>query len=208
MRINAFVTFDPLFQELDGILEHPTVADIVEDQSDGLYSFALQNINVISGKVYVPAIEAGQLSTLTNTLFDCTGKDEVNYGLRIINNSLTPTSRLISAFKDNLPSGSRLFLVKNQDMNSVIQHYIDEYNSLTGSIDRKAVAKRRRLYCQPHETLTSQQIEDALYETLNFIDTYFSSIGASSNDDFDQTAYLSGTTTADTALKARVYTAP
>lgn len=207
MRINAFVTFDPIFQELDGILEHPTVADIVEDQSDGLYSFSLQNINVISGKVYTPTIEAGQLSTLTNTLFNTTGKDEVNYGLRIMNNALKPTLRLINAFKDNLPTGSRLFLVKSQNMEVIVQHYVNEYNSLTGSTDRKAVAKRRRLYCEPHETLTEQQISDAIYETLNFVDTYFSSINAATNDDFDSNVYLTGSTTADTTLKARLYTA-
>jgi len=75
MRINAFVTFDPIFQELDTILEHPSVADIIEDQTDSLYSFPLQNINVISGKLYTTSIEAGQLLTITNNLFSLDGKE-------------------------------------------------------------------------------------------------------------------------------------
>jgi hypothetical protein len=208
MRINAFVTFDPIFQELNGVLEHPSVANIIEDQTDSLYSFPLENINVISGKIYAPAIQEGQLVSITNTLFDVTGKDEINYGVRIIGNRLTPNSRIIEAFKDQFPSGSRLFLIKKEDMSGVIQHYVNEYTALTGSTNRKDIAKRRRLYCEPHETLTSQQIEDAMYETLNFVDTYFSSISASINDNFDQTAYLTGTTTQTTTLKARVYTAP
>lgn len=208
MRINAFVTFDPIFQELNSVLEHPSVADIVEDQTNGLYAFPLQNINVISGKLYATSIEAGQLLTLTNTLFNVNGKDEVNYGLRIMSNRLTPTTRLIEAFKTQLPSGSRLYLIKKQDMSAVIQHYIDEYNSLIGSIDRKDIAKLKRLYCEPTELLTSQQITDAVYSTLNFVDTYFSSIGASVNDDFNLESYLTGSTTVDTDIKVRLYTVP
>jgi len=208
MRINAFVTFDPIFQELDTILEHPSVADIIEDQTDSLYSFPLQNINVISGKLYTTSIEAGQLLTITNNLFSLDGKNEVNYGLRIMSNRLTPTSRLIEAFKTQMTSGSRLFLIKKQDMTTVVQHYINEYNSLVGSTDRKSTAKLKRLYCEPTETLTEDQISEGVYSTLNYIDTYFSSIGASTNDDFDINSYLNGTTEADTALKARVYIVP
>jgi hypothetical protein len=208
MRINAFVTFDPIFQELNGFLEHPSVANIVEDQTDSLYSFPLENINVISGKIYAPAIQNGALLDLTNMLFDTSGKDEVNYGIRIIGNRLTPNERIIEAFKDQMPRGSRLFLIKKQDMNSVIQHYIDEYTSLTGSINRKQSAKRRRLYCEPHETLTDESIADAINNTLNFEDAYFSSIGASSNVDFNLQTYLGGTTDENTQLKARLYTVP
>lgn len=208
MRINAFVTFDPIFQELNDILEHQSVADIIEDQTEGLYSFPLQNINVISGKIYAASIQEGQLISITNTLFDTNGKEEVNYGVRIIGNRLTPNSRIIEAFKDQLPSGSRLFLIKKQDMNSVVQHYISEYNQLTGSTNRKEIAKRRRLYCEPHEILSEEQITDAIYNTLNVIDAYFSNIGASTNDDFDLTTYLTGTTTVDTLIKARIYIAP
>ena len=122
MRINAFVSFDPLFSEINTVLEHPSTADIVEDKSGELFELQYQNINVISGRTYRSSIESGYLLTLVSNMFDSTNKTEANFGLRIMN-GLAPTSRLIFAFANNLPSGSRFFFVKNQNMSSVVQYY-------------------------------------------------------------------------------------
>lgn len=120
MRINAFVTFDPLFSEINTILEHSTTADVVEDKSGELFEFSYQNINVISGRTYRSSIEGGALPTLVQNMFDSVGRNEANFGIRIMN-GLTPTSRLISAFNSNLPSGSRLYFVKKQDLSSIVE---------------------------------------------------------------------------------------
>ncbi len=69
MRINAFVSFDPLFSEINTVLEHPSIADIIEDKNGELFEFPYQNINVISGRTYRTSIESGGLSTLVSNMF-------------------------------------------------------------------------------------------------------------------------------------------
>jgi hypothetical protein len=160
----------------------------------------------LTARLYGQSIESGQLSEITESLFQTAGKNEVNYGLRIMNNGLAPT-KIITVFKETMPAGSRLFLVKKSDMSSVVQYHQDEYTALTGSLDRKDIAKRNRLYCGPLETLTNENISTAVYNTLNFVDTYFSSINATPYTNFDRDLYLNGSATTVSGLVCRVYTA-
>lgn len=207
MRINAFVSFDPLFSEINTVLEHPSVADIIEDKNGELFDFPYQNINVISGRTYRTSIESGGLSTLVSNMFDSTGKEEANFGVRIMNN-LAPTSRLISAFKNNLPSGSRLFLIKKQDLSGVVQYYQQLYDTLTASNARPDQMRRKVLFCLPNETVTHQQISDAIYDTYNYVDAYFSTINSSSFAEFNQSQYVTGGTDTNTDLLYRLHVIP
>ena len=207
MRINAFVSFDPLFSEINTVLEHPTTADIIEDKSGELFEFSCQNINVISGRTYRSSIESGALPTLVENMFDTTGKEEVNFGLRMMN-GLAPTSRLISAFKNNLPSGSRLFLVKKQDLSSVVQYYQNLYDNLTGSTARQDMMRRKVLFCLPGDTVTHQQISEAIFETYNYVDAYFSTLNATSFAQFTQSDFVSGGSETETSLLYRVHVIP
>lgn len=207
MRINAFVSFDPLFSEINTVLEHPSTADIVEDKSGELFEFPYQNINVISGRTYRSSIESGSLLTLVSNMFDSTNKTEVNFGLRMMN-GLAPTSRLISAFANNLPSGSRLFLIKKQDISSTIQYYQELYDTLTASTARQDQMRRKVLFCLPGDTLTHQQISDSSYETFNYVDAYFSTINASNFNAFKQSDYISGGSETNTDLLYRVHVIP
>ena len=207
MRINAFVSFDPLFSEINTVLEHPSTADIVEDKSGELFEFPYQNINVISGRTYRSSIESGSLLTLVSNMFDSTNKTEVNFGLRMMN-GLAPTSRLISAFVNNLPSGSRIFLIKKQDISSTIQYYQELYDTLTTSAARREQMRRKILFCLPGDTLTHQQISDSTYETFNYVDAYFSTINASNFNVFKQSDYISGGSETNTDLLYRVHVIP
>jgi hypothetical protein len=202
MRINAFVSFDPLFSEINTILEHPSTADIVEDKNGELFEFPYQNINVISGRTYRSSIETGALPTMVENMFDTTGKNEANFGIRIMN-GLAPTSRLISAFKDNLPSGSRLFFIKKQDLSGVVEYYQNLYDTLTASTARPDQMRRKVLFCLPAESVTHQQISDAIYETVNYVDAYFSTLNASSFAPFTQSQFVSGGSEIDTGLLYR-----
>jgi len=207
MRINAFVSFDPLFSEINTVLEHPSTADIVEDKSGELFEFPYQNINVISGRTYRSSIESGSLLTLVSNMFDSTDRAEVNFGLRIMN-GLAPTSRLISAFVNNLPSGSRLYLIKKQDLSLIVQYYQELYDTLTSSTARKDQMRRKVLFCLPGDTLTHQQISDSIYETFNYVDAYFSTFNASSVAEFKQSDYISGSLETNTGLLYRVHVIP
>jgi len=207
MRINAFVSFDPLFSEINTILEHPSTADIVEDKSGELFEFPYQNINVISGRTYRSSIENGSLLSLVSNMFDSTNKTEVNFGVRMMN-GLAPTSRLISAFANNLPSGSRLFLIKKQDISLTIQYYQELYDTLTASTARQDQMRRKVLFCLPGDTLTHQQISDSSYETFNYVDAYFSTINASNFNAFKQSDYISGGSETNTDLLYRVHVIP
>jgi len=202
MRINAVVSFDPLFSEINTILEHPSTADIVEDKNGELFEFPYQNINVISGRTYRSSIETGALPTMVENMFDTTGKNEANFGIRIMN-GLAPTSRLISAFKDNLPSGSRLFFIKKQDLSGVVEYYQNLYDTLTASTARPDQMRRKVLFCLPAESVTHQQISDAIYETVNYVDAYFSTLNASSFAPFTQSQFVSGGSEIDTGLLYR-----
>jgi hypothetical protein len=207
MRINAFVTFDPLFSEINTILEHSTTADVVEDKSGELFEFSYQNINVISGRTYRSSIEGGALPTLVQNMFDSVGRNEANFGIRIMN-GLTPTSRLISAFNSNLPSGSRLYFVKKQDLSSIVEYYQNLYDTLTASTARPDQMRRKVLFCLPSESVTHQQISDAIYETANYVDAYFSTLNASSIAEFTQSKYISGSSETNTGLLYRVREIP
>jgi hypothetical protein len=207
MRINAFVSFDPLFSEINTVLEHPSTADIVEDKSGELFEFPYQNINVISGRTYRSSIESGSLLSLVSNMFDSTNKAEANFGVRMMN-GLAPTSRLISAFANNLPSGSRLFLIKKQDISSTIQYYQELYDTLTSSTARQDQMRRKVLFCLPGDTLTHQQISDSIYETSNYVDAYFSTINASNFNVFKQSDYISGSSETNTDLLYRVHVIP
>jgi hypothetical protein len=207
MRINAFVSFDPLFSEINTVLEHPSTADIVEDKNGELFEFPYQNINVISGRTYRSSIESGSLLTLVSNMFDSINKDEVNFGVRMMN-GLAPTSRLISAFANKLPSGSRLFLIKKQDISSTIQYYQELYDTLTASTARQDQMRRKVLFCLPGDTLTHQQISDSIYETSNYVDAYFSTINASNFNVFKQSDYISGSSETNTDLLYRVHVIP
>jgi hypothetical protein len=207
MRINAFVSFDPLFSEINTVLEHPSTADIVEDKSGELFEFPYQNINVISGRTYRSSIENGSLLSLVSNMFDSTNKTEVNFGVRMMN-GLAPTSRLISAFVNNLPSGSRLFLIKKQDISLTIQYYQELYDTLTASTARQDQMRRKVLFCLPGDTLTHQQISDSSYETFNYVDAYFSTINASNFNAFKQSDYISGGSETNTDLLYRVHVIP
>ena len=207
MRINAFVSFDPLFSEVNTVLEHPSTADIVEDKSGELFEFSYQNINVISGRTYRSSIESGALPTMVENMFDTTGKNEANFGIRIMN-GLAPTSRLISAFKNTLPSGSRLFFIKKQDLSGVVEYYQNLYDTLTASSARPDQMRRKVLFCLPAESVTHQQISDAIYETANYVDAYFSTLNASSVAEFKQSDYISGGLQTNTDLLYRVHVIP
>jgi hypothetical protein len=207
MRINAFVSFDPLFSEINTVLEHSSTADIVEDKSGELFEFPYQNINVISGRTYRSSIENGSLLTLVSNMFDSTNKTEANFGVRIMN-GLAPTSRLISAFANNLPSGSRLFFVKKQDISSVVQYYQELYDTLTTSTARQDQMRRKVLFCLPGDTLTHQQISDSIYETADYVDAYFSTINASNFNAFKKSDYISGGSETNTNLLYRVHVIP
>jgi hypothetical protein len=207
MRINAFVSFDPLFSEINTVLEHPSTADIVEDKSGELFEFPYQNINVISGRTYRSSIESGSLLTLVSNMFDSVDRAEVNFGLRMMN-GLAPTSRLISAFANNLPSGSRLFLIKKQDISLTIQYYQELYDKLTTSTARQDQMRRKVLFCLPGDTLTHQHISDSTYETFNYVDAYFSTINASNFNAFKQSDYISGGSETNTDLLYRVHVIP
>ena len=208
MRINAFVSFDPLFSEINTVLEHPSTADIVEDKSGELFEFlTCQNINVISGRTYRSSIENGSLLTLVSNMFDSSNKDEVNFGVRMMN-GLAPTSRFISAFANNLPSGSRLYLIKKQDLSLVVQYYQELYDTLTSSTASRDKMRRKVLFCLPGDTLTHQQISDSIYETFNYVDAYFSTLNASSVAEFKQSDYISGSSETNTGLLYRVHVIP
>ncbi len=153
MRINAFISFDPLFSEINTVLEHQTTADIIEDKSESLFEFPYQNINVISGRAYRSSILSGALPTLIENMFDTTGREEVNFGLRMMN-GLAPTTRLISAFNEKLPAGSRLFFIKKQDLSDTVTYYQNLYDTLTASSSRTDQMRRKVLFCLPGETVT------------------------------------------------------
>ena len=207
MRINAFVSFDPLFSEVNTVLEHPSTADIVEDKTGELFQLSYQNINVISGRTYRSSIESGALPTMVENMFDTTGKNEANFGIRIMN-GLAPTSRLISAFKNNLPSGSRLYFVKKQDLSSIVEYYQNLYDTLSASTARPDQMRRKVLFCLSSESVTHQQISDAIYETANYVDAYFSTLNASSVTEFKQSDYISGGLETNTDLLYRVHVIP
>lgn len=207
MRINAFVSFDPLFSEVNTVLEHPSTADIVEDKTGELFEFSYQNINVISGRTYRSSIENGALPTMVENMFDTTGKNEVNFGVRIMN-GLAPTSRLISAFKNNLPSGSRFYFIKKQDLSGVIEYYQNLYDTLSASTSRQDQMRKKVLFCLSSESVTHQQISDAIYETANYVDAYFSTLNASSVTEFKQSDYISGGLETNTDLLYRVHVIP
>ena len=207
MRINAFVSFDPLFSEVNTVLEHPSTADIVEDKTGELFEFSYQNINVISGRTYRSSIESGALLTLLENMFESVGKNEVNFGVRIMN-GLAPTSRLISAFKNNLSSGSRLYFIKKQDLSGVVEYYQNLYDTLTLSTTRQDQMRRKVLFCLPGESVTHQQISDAIYETANYVDAYFSTLNASSVAEFKQSDYISSGLQTNTDLLYRVHVIP
>lgn len=207
MRINAFVSFDPLFSEINTVLEHPTIADIIEDKNEPLFEFPYQNINVISGRAYRSSILSGSLPLLINNMFDTAGKEEVNFGLRVMN-GLAPTTRLISAFNEKLPSGSRLFFIKKQDLSGVIAYYQNLYDNLTGSTDRRDQMRRKVLFCLPGDTVTHQQIADAVIDVYNYADAYFSSLNASTFAPFTQSQFVSGGSETETGLLYRVHVIP
>ncbi len=207
MRINAFVSFDPLFSDINTVLEHPTTADIIEDKNGELFDFPYQNINVISGRTYRSSIMTGALPTLVENMFDTNGREEVNFGVRIMN-GLAPTTRLISAFNEMLPSGSRLFLIKKQDLSSVVTYYQNLYDTLTASTARPDQMRRKVLFCLPSETVTHQQISDAVYDIANYADAYFSSVNATAFSAFDQSKFVSGGSETDTGLLYRLRTIP
>jgi hypothetical protein len=137
-------------------------------------------------------------------MFDSANKAEANFGVRMMN-GLAPTSRLISAFANNLPSGSRLFLIKKQDISSTIQYYQELYDNLTSSATRPDQMRRKVLFCLPGDTLTHQQISDSTYETFNYVDAYFSTINASNFNAFKQSDYISGSSETNTDLLYRVH---
>ena len=207
MRINTFVTFDNIFQELNDILEHPSVADIIEDHTDSIYSLPLQNINIISGRLYRTSIENGALPTLVQNMFNSDERREINFGIRIMNR-LTPALRLIRVFNSNLPSGSRFYFIKKQDLSSVIEYYSNLYNTLTASVSSNDQMKRKVLFCLPHETVTYEQISNAVYEVANYVDAYFSSLNASPVAEFKQSDYISGGSETNTGLLYRVHVIP
>jgi len=207
MRINAFISFDPLFSEINTVLEHQTTADIIEDKNGELFDFPYQNINVISGRTYRSSILSGALPTLIENMFDTTGREEVNFGVRIMN-GLAPTTRLISAFNEKLPSGSRLFLIKKQDLSSVVTYYQNLYDTLTASTARPDQMRRKVLFCLPGETVTHQQISDAVYDVYNYVDAYFSSIYATAFSEFNQSHFVTGGSETNTGLLYRLHVIP
>mgnify|MGYP003650272844 CR=1 FL=1 len=205
MRINAFVTFDNIFQELNDILEHPSVANNKEDHS----RFLLQNLQNISfpGKLYKSSIESGGLPTLVQHMFNTDEKNEVNFGLRIMN-ELLPNLSLINAFNSNLPSGSRFYFIKKQNLNSIVEYHQNIYDVLTASTARSDQMRRKVLFCSPTDTVTHQQISDAVYEVANYVDAYFSTLNASSVAEFKQSDYISGGSETNTGLLYRVHVIP
>jgi hypothetical protein len=204
MRINAFVSFDPLFSEINTVVEHASTADIIEDKTGELFDFPYQNINVISGRTYRSGIETGVLPTLVSNMFDSEGRSEANFGIRLMN-ALAPTTRLVSAFVNNLPHGSRVFFVKKQDLSGVVQYYQDLYDTLSSSTARTDQMRRKVLFCLPSETVTHEQISDAVYDVYNYIDAYFSTLNASSFAPLTQSQYISGGTETDSGLLYRVH---
>jgi len=206
MRINAFVTFDNIFQELNDILEHPSVANNKEDQSRFLLQ-NLQNINVFHGKLYKSSVESGALSTLVQHMFNTDEKNEVNFGLRIMN-ELAPNLSLIKAFNSNLPSGSRFYFIKKQNLNSIVEYHQNFYDTLTASATHTDQMRRKILFCSPTVTVTHQQISDAIYETADYVDAYFSALNASSVAEFKQSDYISGSSETNTGLLYKVHVIP
>jgi hypothetical protein len=206
MRINAFVSFDPLFSEINTVVEHPSTADVIEDRTDGLFDFPYQNLNVISGRVYRSGVKS-ILPSLISDMFDSEGRTEANFGVRMMS-SLAPITRLISAFAENLPSGSRIFLVKKQDLSDVVQYYQDLYDAVTSSTSRTDKMKRKVLFCSADETVTHEQISDAVYDVYNYMDAYFSTLNASSFAPFKQSQYIASGSETDSGLLYRVHTIP
>jgi hypothetical protein len=207
MRINAFVSFDPLFSEINTVVEHASTADVIEDKTGELFDFPYQNINVISGRTYRSGIENGILLTLVSDMFDSEGRTEANFGIRMMN-SRGPIPRLISAFAENLPSGSRIYLVKKQDLSGIVEYYQNLYDAVTSSTSRTDKTKRKVLFCLAGETVTHEQISDAVYDVYNYVDAYFSTLNASSFAPLKQSQYIAGGSETDSGLLYRVHTIP
>ena len=207
MRINAFITWEPMFSILDAICNDPKSAVVTELNASNFYiNQNLSYVNIYSNRIQGNISDANELLTDVNSSFDTSGKDEVCYGLRLVNNRLSFTSLLYNNWKDILPTGSRLILIKPVNLTSVYQWYKDFYDTLTANElnDREAIRKRTRLFCNYNETLTHSEIEIKLNSVLAEVEAEFSFAGASSYQYFNKDTLLTGTVPETSEYQARI----
>ena len=93
-------------------------------------------------------------------------------------------------------------------MSGVVEYYQNLYDTLTLSTARQDQMRRKVLFCLPGESVTHQQISDAIYETANYVDAYFSTLNTSSVAEFKQSDYISGGLETNTNLLYRVHVIP
>ncbi len=207
MRINAFITWEPVFPALDTVCAGSTTALNTESNASNFYLNAqFDYINLFSFIAKGNIHSSLDLLTDVEDSFNITDKDEVCYGLRLLNNKLTFTQPLFDTFKTYLPAGSRLILFKPKDMTPVVQWYKDYYDSLTAvyKTDREAARKRNRLFCDHATVLTHLQIESSLAAVKNEVEAEFSVLGSSTYQNFDNTTLLSGTIPTESLYEARI----
>lgn len=207
MRINAFMTWEPVFPALDTVCAGPTTALDIESNAASMFlNSQFDYVNIFSKVVKSSINNTLDLLADVEETFNTAGKDEVCYGLRIINNKLTFTQPLFDTFKNYLPDGSRLILFKPKDMTPVVQWYKDYYDSLTAiyKTDREAARKRNRLFCDYSSILTHSQIETSIAAVKNEVEAEFSVLGSASYQNFDNTTFLTGNIPAESLYEARI----
>jgi len=213
MRINAFMTLEPVFASVNEICGGETTAKNIEIGSNDLFikDYNLDYINIFSYRNNGPAISNTlDIVNIANDSFDTAGKEEVCFGLRIVNNQLTFTNPLFNIFKDFLPSGSRLILFNPVDISASVQWYIDYYNILTETYkhDRSAARQRKRLFCEPNEVLTPSQIEASLNSVINEAEAEFTLANATPYQNFDRTSFLSNEIPVTSNYQVRIINIP
>jgi len=212
MRINAFITWEPVFQTLDTVCAGTTTALNKESNASSFFiDSELNYINVFSFVVKGSSINSSlDLLTDVEESFNIIDKDEVCYGLRLVTNQLTFTEPLFNLFKNYLPTGSRLILFKPKDMTPIVQWYKDYYDLLTAEFktDRTAARNRKRLFCDSGSVLSHSQIETSLTAAQNEIEAEFSILGSSNYQNFDNSTLLSGTIPAESLYEARIISIP
>jgi hypothetical protein len=177
MRLNFYVTFDNVYDDIDSLLTSPaTKLPLPAGGSvNPVINFDhIKNMKLYSGMILNHSLEeTGQLPAefLDVSFEQDASKPEVNLILRLLSSNLNFNQLSMRATFNNCPVGTRFFLIKPTHMDMVYNYYIDLYNS-----EHTNFATKVRLFGPG--TYTESDIKEAINGSAIRADHFFTSSGS------------------------------
>jgi hypothetical protein len=188
MRINFYVTFDNVYDEVDPLLTSPNtkIPLVVPEGRTQVWNFDhIKNMKLYSGIHLNHSVEeTGQLPfEFINASFEKDdSKSEINLILRLLSSNLNFNQLSMRATFNNCAAGTRFFLIKPLDMDVVYNYYIDLYNATHSNF-----ARRARLFGPGAYTETD--IKEAINGACVRADHFFTTSGAGPEGYFTADTY-------------------